>query len=178
MFTLATLGCTGQLASAEVAKSVLASIHPPHQVEASIGRLNFIDGASLPETAERVYEDLDTARTMDTFMKGQPAASVHGNIQGSHSLGAVQAHEIVLSDKLLNSKSLFLTANTSTLYAFPDLDLKRDGPTVVEGPDGLLEAANDGYFRYLNDLMKAGKISVFSADLRGRGSGWLHDPQT
>src|SRR5210317_1644875 len=57
----------------------------------------------------------------------------------------------------MNSKSLFLTGNTSTVYAMPDLDLKREGPTVVEVPDGLLGAANDSYFRYINDLPKAGK---------------------
>jgi hypothetical protein len=94
---------------------------------------------------------------MDTFLKGQPATSVVALIKGAHSLGAVEAHEVVIADKLLNSKSLYLTANTSTLYVTPDLDLKRDGPTVVEVPDGLLGAANDSYFRYINDLMKAGK---------------------
>jgi len=94
---------------------------------------------------------------MDTFLKGQPATYVVALIKGAHSIGAVEAHEVMIFDELMNSKSLFLTANTSTLYTIPDLDLKRDGPTVVEVPDGLLGAANDSYFRYINDLMKAGK---------------------
>ena len=71
----------------------------------------------------------------------------------------------------MDSKSLFLTANTSTLYAFPDLDLKRDGPTVVEVPDNLLGAANDSYFRYVNDLMKAGKYLYLPPGYEGKVPG-------
>ena len=154
--------------SAEVNKSVLDSIQTPNQVETSIGTLKFLDGAPLKETADKVYDYLDTSRAMDAFLKGQPAASVFGIIQGSHSLGAVEAHEVLIFDKLLNSKSLFLTANTSSLYSFPDLDLKRDGPTVVEVPDGLLGAANDAYFRYVNDLMKAGKYLYLPPGYKGK----------
>jgi len=143
--------------AAQVPEEVLRSIETPNEVDTSIGTLKFLDGAPLPETSERVYDYLDTARAMDTFLKGQPATSVVALIKGAHSIGAVEAHEVMIFDKLMNSKSLFLTANTSTLYTIPDLDLKRDGPTVVEVPDGLLGAANDSYFRYINDLMKAGK---------------------
>ena len=141
----------------QVSQEILDSISTPNEVETSIGTLKFLDGAPLPETAEKVYNYLDTARAMDAFLKGQPTASVNALIDGAHSLGAVEANEVIIFDKLMNSKALFLTANTSTLYVFPDLDLKRDGPTVVEVPDGLLGAANDSYFRYVNDLMKAGK---------------------
>ncbi|MEP4076315.1 DUF1254 domain-containing protein [Haloferula sp.] len=56
---------------------------------------------------------------------------------------------VALFDKLMDSNSLFLTANTSTVYAFPDLDLKRDGATVVEAAEGMLGAVNDGYFRFV-----------------------------
>ena len=137
----------GNGAAAQVPEEVLRSIQTPNEVKTSIGTLNFLEGAPLLETAERVYDYLDTARAMDTFLKGQPATSVVALIKGAHSIGAVEAHEVMIFDKLMNSKSLFLTANTSTLYTIPDLDLKRDGPTVVEVPDGLLGAANDSYFR-------------------------------
>ncbi|WP_205749296.1 DUF1254 domain-containing protein [Desulfopila sp. IMCC35008] len=147
----------GGTAFAEVSQRVLDSISTPNEVATSIGTLDFLDGAPLPETAEKIYDYLDTARAMDVFLKGIPACSVVALIEGAHSLGAVQANEVVFTDRLLNSKSLFLTANTSTLYVSPDLDLKRDGPTVVEVPNGLLGAANDSYFRYINDLFKAGK---------------------
>ena len=140
-----------------VSKDVLESISTPNEVETSIGTLEFHDGAPLPETAQKVYDYLDTMRAADTFMKGMPGASLKALIDGAHSLGAVAANEVMIFDKLMDAKSLFLTANSSTVYAVPDLDLKRDGPTVVEVPDGLLGAANDAWFRFINNLPTGGK---------------------
>ncbi|MFC4992444.1 DUF1254 domain-containing protein [Rubritalea tangerina] len=146
-----------QLSSAQVKQGVLDSISTPNKVETSIGTLEFLDGAPLPQTARRVYDYLDTTRAMDTFLKGMPAASLKALIDGAHSLGAVEANEVMIFDKLMGPKSLFLTGNSSTVYCIPDLDLKRDGPTVVEVPDGLLGAANDAWFRFINNLPTAGK---------------------
>ncbi|MDY7092709.1 MAG: DUF1254 domain-containing protein [Acidobacteriota bacterium] len=158
----------GSGAAAQVPDDVLESIETPDQVETSIGTLHFLDGAPLPETADRVYDYLDTARAMDAFLKGQPATSVRALIEGAHSIGAVAANEVMIFDHLMDSNSLFLTGNTSTLYTIPDLDLKRDGPTVVEVPNGLLGAANDAYFRYINDLTQAGKYLYLPPGYEGQ----------
>jgi len=147
----------GNGASAQVSEEVLNSIQTPNEVETSIGTLKFKDGAPLPETADKIYDYLDTTRAMDTFLKGMPGASVNALIDGAHSIGAVEANEVMIFDNLMGDESLFLTGNSSTVYAIPDLDLKRDGPTVVEVPDGLLGAANDAWFRYINNLPTAGK---------------------
>ena len=144
-------------AFAQVSQEVLDSISTPNEVETSIGTLKFLDGAPLPETAGKVYDYLDTARAADAFLKGMPGASVSALMEGAHSIGAVEAHEVMLFDKLMDPKSLFLTGNSSTVYCIPDLDLKRDGPTVVEVPGGLLGAANDGWFRFINNFAVGGK---------------------
>jgi len=144
-------------ASAEVSKEVLDSISTPNEVETSIGTLKFLDGAPLPETAGKVYDYLDTTRAMDVFLKGMPGASLKALIDGAHSIGAVEVNEIMIFDKLMGAESLFLTGNSSTVYCIPDLDLKRDGPTVVEVPNGLLGAGNDAWFRFINNLPTAGK---------------------
>jgi hypothetical protein len=143
-------------ASAEVSKETLDSISTPDQVNTSIGVLNFFDGAPRPETAERVYDYLDTMRGVDAFLKGMPGASLDALIKGNHELGAVQAHQVVIFDKLMDSNSLFLTGNTSTMYVIPTLDLERDGPTVLEAPPGMLGAFNDSWFRYMQDIGPAG----------------------
>ena len=62
----------------------------------------------------------------------------------------------MITDNLLDSQPLFLTGNTSTLYVFPDLDLEKDGPTVVDVPPGMLGAFNDAWFRYMQDVGPAG----------------------
>jgi len=141
---------------AEVSKEVLDSISTPDRVETSIGTLKFRDGAPLPETAAKAYDYIDTMRGVDTFLKGMPGASLRGLIEGAHSLGAVQCNQVLIFDKLMDSQSLFLTGNTSTVYVLPNLDLKRDGPTVLEAPAGMLGAFNDAWFRYVQDVGPAG----------------------
>ena len=86
-FVVAHLVCLP--VNAQVSKEVLESISTPDQVETSIGTLEFLDGAPLPETAERVYDYLDTMRGVDAFLKGMPGASLQGLIHGAHSQGAV-----------------------------------------------------------------------------------------
>jgi len=133
-------------------EGVLASIQTPNTVETSIGTLQFIDGSPTAETAKLVYDNLDRQRGIDAFLKGIPAASLRALMNGSRSLGAEQAHQVVIMDKLLDSKSLFLTGNTSTLYVLPQFDLERDGPTVIEVPPGMLGAFDDAWFRYIQDV--------------------------
>src|SRR5210317_391967 len=159
---------------AQVSKKVLDSISTPDQVETSIGTLKFLDGAPFPETAEKVYDYLDTMRGVDAFLKGMPGASLQALIHGNHELGATASHQVMIMDKLMDSTSLFLTGNTSTMYVLPTLDLERVGPTVLEAPPGMLGAFNDAWFRYMQDIGpagpdkgKGGKYLVLPPDYEG-----------
>ena len=164
----------GQSALAEVSEAELKSISTPNKVETSIGTLDFLDGAPSAATSAKVYDYLDRMRGVDTFLKGMPGASLQGLINGSHSVGAVEAHQVMITDKLMDSKSLFLTANTSTMYVAPTLDLEKDGPIVLEAPMGMLGAFNDAWFRYMQDIGpagpdkgKGGKYLVLPPDYKG-----------
>jgi len=164
-----------QVVSAEVSEKELKSIQTPDMVETSIGTLRFLDGAPSAATAEKVYDYLDRMRGVDTFLKGMPGASLQALIKGSHSLGAVECHQVLITDKLMDSKSLFLTANTSTMYVAPTLDLEKDGPIVLEAPAGMLGAFNDAWFRYMQDIGpagpdkgKGGKYLVLPPEYKGK----------
>ena len=130
----------------------LEHIQTPDVVETSIGTLKFIDGAPMPENNSKVYDYLDTMRAADAFLKGIPGASLTMLLQGLESIGTEEAHQVVIMEGLLGSKPFFLTANTSTLYVVPTLNLDRDGPTVLELPPGQLGAFNDHWFRHLADI--------------------------
>jgi hypothetical protein len=139
-------------AASEIGRVDPESIHTPNKVKTSIGTLKFIDGAPLPKTAEKVYDYLDTMRGVDAFLKGMPGASVQALMDGPKSIGANTSNQVLIFDELMDSKPTFLTGNTSTLYVLPVLDLKIDGPTVLEVPPGMLGAFNDAWFRYLQDV--------------------------
>ena len=51
----------------------------------------------------------------------------------------------------MDSRSTFLTANTSTPYSWMWLDL-RDGPIVLESPPKVLGALNDMWYRWVVDI--------------------------
>jgi hypothetical protein len=156
-------------ARAQVSEETLKSITTPDRVETWIGTLEFTHGVPTKKTVETAYDYLDTMRGVDSFFKGIQIASLHGLLEGQRSLGAKEVHQAVIFDKLMDSASLYLTANTSTLYTFLALDLKRDGPTVIEAPAGMLGAINDAAFRYVEDIGPAGPD-------RGMGGKYLVVP--
>ncbi len=154
LLALGALCASTSLAQAfDYTTDIPEGIVTPDTVETSIGTLSFTDGVPSRETANKAYDFMDTARAADAFLKGMPAASLDAMLKGNHSIGAVEPHQVAIFDKLMDAKSLYLTANTATVYAFPDLDLKRDGPTVIEAPAGVLGAINDGYFRFVENLL-------------------------
>ncbi len=161
-------------ASAQVSQKVLDSISTPDKVKTSIGTLDFFDGTPSPGTAEKAFDYLDTMRCVDSFLKGMPLASMYAMLEAQYAMGATEAHQVLIFDKLMNSASLYLTANTSTLYTFVVLDLHRDGATVIEAPPGMLGGINDAAFNYLGDIGpagpdkgKGGKFLVLPPDFEG-----------
>jgi hypothetical protein len=129
-----------------------AGITTPNEVSTSIGTLHFNDGAPLPETAEMVYENLDRMRGVDVFLKAMPAASVRQMMLGPSEIGVSDYNKVMVTEGLMDSKPLYLTANTNTLYATPYINMKDLGPMVLEIPAGMLGAFNDAWFRYIGDI--------------------------
>ncbi len=69
---------------------------------------------------------------------------------------------------------MLLTANTETVFAIGNIDLKADGPTVVEAPPKMLGFLQDGVQRYLMDIGPlgpdkgtGGKFLVLPPDYEG-----------
>ena len=112
---------------------------------------------------------------METFLNGIPAASIEALRLGAASLGAKNSNQVLYFDELMDSKALFLTGNTSTVYAILNLDLKKDGPTVVEIPAGAGPGTvNDAFFRFVIDMGapgpdkgKGGKYLILPPDYEG-----------
>ena len=125
----------------------------PATVKTRIGTLKFFDGIPTKETSILVYDNLAFLRGVEAFLNGIPAASIEGMRLGAVSLGATNSNQVVYFPKLMDSTPVFLTGNTSTVYALGILDLKKDGPTVVEVPAGAGPGTvNDAYFRFVVDM--------------------------
>ena len=107
----------GQYAAAEVSKEELKSISTPDKVNTSLGELKFFDGVPTDDTVKKVYDNLDRMRGVQVFLNTLPGASVYRLRAGNAKIGVDKANKVAISSQLLDSKSLYLTANTSTLYS-------------------------------------------------------------
>ena len=122
----------------------------PDKVETRIGPLQFKDGAPTSETAEKVYDTLDFTRALDVFLNSYGGASAYAIRQGLLSIGA-EDNTVTIYPELMDSKSLYLTANADTVYYFSIVDLTK-GPMVVEQPPKGLGTINDMWFGWIIDV--------------------------
>jgi hypothetical protein len=129
-------------------------ITTPDSVETRLGTLKFFDGFPDDATVEKVYNNLDFERGVQAFLTAMPGASVYGLREGFRSQGA-DNQTVLIMEGLMDSKSLFLTPNTETVYNLMWLDLK-DGPLVIETPPNILGIVDDFWFHYVGDLGNAG----------------------
>lgn len=137
------------------------------RVETSVGTLRFFDGMPDDATVDTLYNNLLLMRGVETFLNGIPATSIEGFRLGHLELGIEAANHAMILETLLDSAGLLLTGNTDTVYCSVFLDLERDGPTVVEIPEGCGPGTvNDAYFRFVIDMGAPGPD-------RGQGGQYL-----
>jgi hypothetical protein len=143
-------------------------ITTPDTVQTRIGTLKFFDGLPDPATVQKVYDNLDFMRGVEAFLSGIPAASVYAACEGFRQAGLKANTGIGMTEDLLDARSLFLTAQTTTPYVFMCLDLK-GGPVVVEVPPGVLGPVDDAFFRWVTDVGLTGPD-------KGKGGKYLFVP--
>jgi hypothetical protein len=165
---LALLGAlaVGGPALAQVSPQTLQSISIPNQVDTPIGQLDFFDGVPAKATIDKVYDNLERMRGLQVFLDNIGAVSMYSVRTGLADAGAKGANRIALFSQLLDSQTLVVTANTSTLYAYTYTDLAHDGPTVIEIPPGMLGFLDDAWQRFV------GNLGVTGPD-KGKGGKYL-----
>jgi hypothetical protein len=149
-----------------VSSETLKSVSIPDKVSTSIGELSFFDGAPTSNTVEKVYENLDRSRALGVYLDNVGAVSIYSVLKGLAEQGADASNKVALFADLMNSKTLVVTANTSTLYAYSGTDLANDGPTVIDVPPGMLGFLDDAWQRFVGD------IGVTGPD-KGKGGKYL-----
>lgn len=149
-----------------------ASITTPNEVETSLGTLRFFDGFPDEATVQKVYDNLDLQRGVQVFLTCMPAASANAFRTGIRTFGP-DNQTVLISETLLDSRSLILTGNTETIYNTTWFSTK-DGPLVIEMPAGVLGVIDDFWFRFVTDIGplgpdmgKGGKFLLLPPDYKG-----------
>lgn len=156
LLMLATVYAQAQEIKMKMATDIPESIIMPDKVESRIGTLEFFDGFPTAETAKKALDYLDFQRCVDVFLDEMRAGSMVAIREGFRELGAVKSNQVVIFENLMDSKSLYLTGNSETVYALAFLDLKNDGPIVIESPPNVLGFMDDMWMRYIGDIGNAG----------------------
>ncbi|UHC82756.1 DUF1254 domain-containing protein [Pseudomonas sp. NIBR-H-19] len=151
----------------QAAGEIPPAITTPDRIETRIGVLEFKDGAPSAKTTQDVYDTLAFTRGIDAFVNSFSGASAYAIREGFHSIGA-EDNAVVIFSELMDSKSLFLTANADTVYSLAILDLTK-GPLVVEVPPKSLGTLNDMWFGWIIDIGAPGPD-------RGEGGKYLIVP--
>ena len=151
----------------EMKTDIPREITMPDSVETRLGTLSFKDGFPDDATTQKLYDNLDFQRGVQALLTTMPAASLVASRRGFRGFGP-DNKTVLVFESLMDSRTLFLTANTESIYAVAWLNLK-DGPVVVESPPNTLGLFDDFWFRYVTDLGNAGPD-------KGKGGKFLFLP--
>ncbi len=142
------------VARADVSETTVRSLGAPESVRTRIGTLDFDGGVPTDATAQSAFDAVDFARALAVYNNSFRGASALALKKGFESVGAGSG-DIVIFDELMDSDSLFLTANADTIYYLGWIDLSK-GPVVIEQPSGGLGALNDMWFQWIIDVGRPG----------------------
>ena len=143
----------------------------PDRIKTNFGTLEFEGGAFPTDaTVQKIYDELDLQRATQAYMDFFPALSLYGIVKSqARDFGFETPSDIGVMTNFMHPSENYLTGNDITVYAFASIDLKLDGPTVVEIPPGMYGTANDANFRYLTDFGPTGPD-------QGKGGNYLFLP--
>jgi hypothetical protein len=144
--------------------AVPSTVTTPRAIDTSLGTLEFTDGFPTAQTAQKLRDHLDYVHGLDTFMNTIQGVSTYALRKGFLEAGVMDGDVLIFSE-LMDSRSLFLTANADTVYYISFLDLST-GPVVMETPPETLGCVDDMWFRWVTDFGLPG------AD-RGQGGAYL-----
>jgi len=144
----------------------------PDKIRTSFGTLKFeLEAFPTAETVRKIYDEMDLQRATQAYMDFNPALSVYGIVK-SHIRDfrfKTSSDIVVAAGPGWKPSELYLTGNNATVYACASLDLKIDGPTVVDIPPGMMGTADDALFKYLVDF-------GFVGPDKGKGGKYLFLP--
>jgi hypothetical protein len=133
-----------------VSSETLRSISAPDKLESRLGTLEFVNGVPRSETVKTVYDHLDLVHALNVYLNGFAGASTYALRKGFQEAGAAD-NQILMFSELLDSASLFLTANADTVYFIGIVDLT-SGPMVVETPPQSLGIFDDMWWQWIIDF--------------------------
>lgn len=129
-------------------------ITTPDNIETQLGTLKFFDGVPDEDTTAKIYDLYDFSQAYQAYISGIKIASMDAMLRGIEQLAPANTHVAQFAD-LMDSKALFLTPNTTSVYQTASLRMT-DEPWVIETPPNVLGFVNNAWFKYVTDFGNLG----------------------
>ncbi len=140
--------------------------------------LPFPNGYPSKEGVATLKDELLFQRGVQSYIWALPALSMYAMKEGSEKVFGKGYNILPIWKDRLNAKTLITTPNSDVIYAMGYLDLKQDGPMVIEVPPGL-QGILDDFFqrpicseRKINGRVWCGDVGLPGPD-RGKGGKYL-----
>lgn len=170
------------LLSAFAASTAIAQPPPDHHgwlsteiLNTRFGEFEFKNGYPVGDTTARLFELQKLNRAVEVYTTQLMRVSEMAVREGTRAFGATTPQHVIIWEHLMDAKTVLLTANTETVYAMAHLDMKIDGPTVIQAPPQMLGFVQDGLQRYLADIGplgpdkgKGGKFLILPPGYKGK----------
>ena len=183
-FMLASAGLqAADLPKMKMTTEIPEGIATPDKLKTSIGELTGFDGVPDEATTALVYENLYRQRALAAYLDSIQVASMYAMEQGLRSFGPPNTTVMQFAE-LMDSKALWLTANTTVVYNTVWLELG-DEPMVIETPPNVLGLIDNAWFQYVTDFGnagpdqgKGGKYLIVPEDFEGKIPDGYHVART
>jgi len=138
----------------------------------------FSEGYLTPAAQQHLTDELLFQNAVQTYLWALPALNMYGMKEGSEKVFGKGYNVLPIFKERLNAKTVVTTPNSDVIYAMGYVDLKEDGPLVIEVPPRLQGILDDFWQR---GICSEGKIDgrVWCGDIglpgpdRGKGGEYL-----
>ncbi len=147
----------------------------------ALANMPFDGGYPTEEGIQQLKDELLFQRATQAYLWALPAINMYGMKEGSEKDFGKGYNILPIWKGRLNAKTLITTPNSDVIYALGYLDLKEDGPMVIEAPEGLQGVLDDFWQRPVKSVGKidgrewSGDVGLPGPD-KGKGGKYLIIP--
>ena len=136
-----------------------------------LANLPFEENVATDESAQALLDELYFQRAVQVYLWALPAMNIVAMKEGSEKTFGAGYNVMPVWRKRLDPKTLVTTPNSDVVYAMAFLDLKKDGPMVVEVAAGLQGMFDDYFQRPLTGPLTDNPLGMPTPD----GPRWFGD---
>jgi hypothetical protein len=145
------------------------------------GDLKLVQGYPTAESLVIARDEMFFQNAVQSYLWALPALNMCGMKEGSEAKFGKGYNVLPIWKKRLSAKTLVTTPNSDVLYAMGYLDLRADGPIVIEVPPGLQGILDDFFQRPIHSVGEiegrtwSGDVGLPGPD-KGKGGKYLVVP--